>query len=281
MLKAPNGLILVTGPTGSGKTTSLYGMLDRLNNGKRNILTVEDPVEYQLKGITQVQVNAGIGYTFERVLRAFLRQDPNVILVGEIRDAETAAIALKASVTGHTVLSTLHTNDAASTVCRLMSMGLPPYLVSAACRLIIGQRLLRKLCTQCRAPGVLTPEEAVHLRDEERLTLSRVWRPRGCSACHNVGYSGRTPIFEVMPAYSHEARKAIAADASPEDSKAVATKAGTLPMRRDAPTLAPPGVIETSESVSTGARRSASLSSRTIPARRTGTPSRRASASSV
>ena len=149
-MKASAGLVLVTGPTGSGKTSTLYSMLDALNKPQRNIVTVEDPVEYRLKGVTQVEVRSQVGYTFERVLRHLLRQDPNIILVGEIRDAETAMIALKAAVTGHMVLSTLHTNDASSTLHRLVSMGVPPYLVAAACRLVIAQRLIRRLCPDCK-----------------------------------------------------------------------------------------------------------------------------------
>jgi len=166
VLSSPNGLILVTGPTGSGKTTTLYTMLDSLNTPQRNIVTVEDPVEYQLAGITQVQVNASIGYTFERVLRSFLRQDPDVMLVGEIRDAETGEIALKAAVTGRIVLSTLHTNDAAAAVHRLIGMGLSAHLVAAATRLVIAQRLVRKLCPACRTPSAPTSEEILAFEGE-------------------------------------------------------------------------------------------------------------------
>lgn len=246
-LKASIGLILVTGPTGSGKTTTLYGMLDTLNTPLRNIVTAEDPVEYELDGVNHVQVHAEIGYTFERILRSFMRQDPNVILVGEIRDAETASIALKAAMTGHMVLSSLHTNDAPATLQRLISMGIPAYLVAAACRLVVAQRLLRLLCPQCKREGALIQAESALLAPEERQPLSKVWRARGCSACHGAGYMGRQAIFEVMPVASNAMRQAIIEQASPEQLRALAAKEGMVSLRQEALGLVAKGLTSPEE----------------------------------
>ena len=247
-LRTSNGLILVTGPTGSGKTTTLYGMIDRLNQPHRNIVTVEDPVEYECEGVTQVQVHSEIGYTFERVLRSLLRQDPNVILVGEIRDAETAAMALKAAVTGHMVLSTLHTNDAPSTLQRLISMGVPSYLVAAACRLVIAQRLLRRLCLYCRKPDHLRADESALLTDKERERLSRVWRAKGCDRCHGIGYSGRQAVLEMM-SVSHPLRQAIIEQASPEALRAIASGEGMRSLRQEALDLVAAGATSPEEAL--------------------------------
>jgi type II secretory ATPase GspE/PulE/Tfp pilus assembly ATPase PilB-like protein len=249
VLRSPNGLILLTGPTGSGKTTTLYTMLESLNNGKRNITTVEDPVEYQLNGITQVQVNPAIGYTFERVLRSFLRQDPDVMLVGEIRDLETAEIALKAAATGHLVFTTLHTNNAASAVQRLLSMGLPSYLVAAATRLVIAQRLVRVLCPKCKAPGALTEDEACMLRPEEVAALQRVWRPVGCAACQGVGHMGRRVVMEALPVLTTKARMAISKGATPDEIEALGVEDGMSPMRRQALQLVADGIISAEEAL--------------------------------
>ncbi len=246
-LQRPTGLILTTGPTGSGKTTTLYTMLDMLNNPQRNIVTVEDPVEYQLPGITQVQVNAAVGYTFDRVLRSLLRQDPNVVLIGEIRDAETAEIALKAAVTGHMVLSTLHTNDAPSAVYRLLSMGLPAYLVAAACRMVISQRLVRLLCPKCRVAGTLTPEEECQLAPEERPALKTAWRARGCPDCHGIGYSGRKAIGEIMPTMSFRIHEAIVGESNPDQLRALALEEGMIPMRQEALAAAAEGLTSPEE----------------------------------
>ena len=234
VLRASNGLVLTTGPTGSGKTTTLYTMLHALNSPSRNIVTVEDPIEYQLDGITQVQVNPAVGYTFERVLRSFLRQDPDVMLLGEIRDIETAEIALKAAVTGHMVLSTLHTNDAPSAVHRLVSMGLPPYLVAAACRLVIAQRLIRLLCPECRDKGVLTPEERVLIGPEDCQGLDQVWRAPGCPKCRGSGYIGRRAIFEIMSVLSHEMRALITDQASQDQIIGLARSEGMGSLRSGA-----------------------------------------------
>lgn len=249
ILRSPNGLMLATGPTGSGKTTTLYTLLDGLNTSERNIVTVEDPIEYQLPGITQVQVNAGIGYTFERVLRSFLRQDPNVILIGEVRDSETAEIALKAAVTGHLVLSTLHTNDAVGAVHRLLSMGLPAYIVAAAVRLVIAQRLVRTLCPRCRVPSALSPEEACALSPEEVAALSQVWRPKGCAACHGIGYCGRRPVYEILTVASGAMRLAVAKGTSPEELKVLAVGEGMVPMRRKALQYVAEGIISIEEAL--------------------------------
>jgi len=248
ILSSPNGLILVTGPTGSGKTTTLYTMLDSLNTPQRNIVTVEDPVEYQLPGITQVQVNSAIGFTFERVLRSFLRQDPDVMLVGEIRDAETGEIALKAAVTGRIVLSTLHTNDAAAAVHRMIGMGLSPHLVAAATRLIIAQRLVRKLCPACRVPSTPSSEETMAFEGEGAKTPNHVWRARGCPACHGSGYSGRRPVFEILPILSHETRTLVAKGAPPEEIRASA--AGMQTLRRKALQLVADGSTSPEEALS-------------------------------
>jgi len=193
--KSPNGLILVTGPTGSGKSTTLYGVLSILKSPAKNIVTVEDPVEYKLPGINQVHVRAGIGLTFSSVLRTFLRQDPDIIMVGEVRDQETAQICLRAALTGHLVLSTLHTNDALSAITRLVDMGIDPFLVASTLRLVEAQRLIRRLCPDCKEPYTLTSDMA------ERYQIPRnetVYRAKGCPACKGVGYRGRVGIFEVV-----------------------------------------------------------------------------------
>jgi general secretion pathway protein E len=200
ILDRPHGIVLVTGPTGSGKTTTLYAALSRLNTPERKILTVEDPVEYQLEGITQIQVQPAIGLDFAGVLRSLLRHDPDVMMVGEIRDRETAEIAVQAALTGHLVLSTLHTNSAAGSIARLIDMGVPEYLLASTLTGAMGQRLVRTLCPQCREPVEALPEFAREL-GLDRLAKGgpvRLWRPRGCESCHATGYRGRTTISEVL-----------------------------------------------------------------------------------
>ncbi|MDE2664963.1 MAG: type IV-A pilus assembly ATPase PilB [Acidobacteriota bacterium] len=195
----PYGMVLVTGPTGSGKTSTLYSSITRLNRMETNILTAEDPVEFNLTGINQLQVKEQIGLTFATALRAFLRQDPNIVLVGEMRDLETAEIAIKAALTGHLVLSTLHTNDAASTVIRLTNMGVEPFLVASSVHLICAQRLVRRICRQCRQaaqPPVESLIEAGFSPSEAPAVLT--YRGRGCDACNHTGYKGRVGLFEVM-----------------------------------------------------------------------------------
>src|SRR5438046_3636923 len=192
LIKLPDGILLVTGPTGSGKTTSLYACLHYINKPDRKIINVEEPVEYQMTGINQVQVNTEIGMTFPAVLRSILRQAPNIIMIGEIRDLETASIATNASLTGHLVFSTVHTNDAPSGVARLIEIGVPPFLVASSVRAIMAQRLVRRLCQNCREPGQLTETEMRALRIEPGQTHDpQVMRPVGCDACRKTGYKGR------------------------------------------------------------------------------------------
>jgi type IV pilus assembly protein PilB len=199
-ISLPYGMVLVTGPTGSGKTTSLYSALQELNKPTRNISTAEDPVEYNLGGINQVQMHEDIGLNFATTLRAFLRQDPNIIMVGEIRDFETAEIAVKAALTGHLVLSTLHTNDAPSTVSRLLNMGIEPFLVTASVNLILAQRLARKICNDCKEE---VPKEEHALIEmgmkKDDAARARIFRGRGCKLCSNTGYKGRIALYECMP----------------------------------------------------------------------------------
>jgi type IV pilus assembly protein PilB len=199
LLSLPDGILLVTGPTGSGKTTTLYGCLNYINKPDRKIITVEDPVEYQMNGINQVQVNADIGMTFPAALRSMLRQAPNIIMIGEIRDVETANIAINASLTGHLVFSTLHTNDAPGAVARLVDIGVQPFLVSSSVRAIVAQRLVRKLCNNCKQPGELSESEMRALRvDANQLSEATVMKPVGCDKCRFLGYKGRMGIFEIF-----------------------------------------------------------------------------------
>lgn len=198
LLAQPHGMLLVTGPTGSGKTTTLYAALSELNTAERKVMTVEDPVEYQIAGVQQVQVQPAIGLTFARALRSFLRHNPNVVMVGEIRDQETADVAVQVALTGHLVLSTLHTNDAASGVTRLLDMGVEDYLLVSTCNAIMAQRLVRTLCLQCREPYAPSPEMVVRLGlDGDRPAL--LHRAVGCAACGGSGYKGRTTIIEILP----------------------------------------------------------------------------------
>ena len=198
-LKNPNGIILVTGPTGSGKTTTLYTILNILNSMEKKIMTIEDPVEYKLKGINQVQAKPKIGLTFAAGLRSFFRQDPDIMLVGEIRDKETAEIAVQAALTGHLVLSTLHTNDAPSSVIRLIDMGIEPFLISASVIGVLAQRLVRRICPKCKKEMALTPE-AVKILEEYGIDCNKIilYKGEGCSYCQDSGYMGRIAIFELM-----------------------------------------------------------------------------------
>ncbi len=192
----PYGMVLVTGPTGSGKTTTLYSCLSRVNNPDVNIMTAEDPVEYNLDGINQVQVRESVGLTFAAALKAFLRQDPNIVMVGEIRDLETGGIAVKAALTGHLVLSTLHTNDAPATVNRMIDMGIEPFLVASSTNLIMAQRLVRRICTNCKEREDV-PAEA--LADIGLPPDATVMHGKGCDKCAGSGYKGRQGLYEVMP----------------------------------------------------------------------------------
>ena len=227
----PYGMVLVTGPTGSGKTNTLYSAVARLNQVETNIMTAEDPVEFQLAGVNQVQMKEQIGLNFAAALRAFLRQDPNIILVGEIRDFETAEIAVKAALTGHMVLSTLHTNDAPSTISRLMNMGIEPFLVATSVNLICAQRLVRRICTQCKEVLPL-PEQAMldaGFTPEEAKTL-KVYHGKGCQNCTN-GYRGRVGLYEVME-INDEMRELILVGASAMELKKKALEQGMITLRR-------------------------------------------------
>ena len=208
-LKRPYGLIFATGPTGSGKSTTLYAALNKRLSPEVNILTIEDPIEYQLTGINQVQVKPDIGLTFASGLRAFLRQDPDVILVGEVRDLETAEICIRASLTGHLVLSTLHTNDAVTAVTRLIDIGVPPYLVAGSLGLVAAQRLIRLLCKHCKEP--FKPD--ARMRDEYKIQSETLYKPKGCEKCQNIGYWGRMALYEVIP-IDEDIRRLITKDSN-------------------------------------------------------------------
>ncbi|RXI98416.1 type II secretion system protein GspE [Anaerobacillus alkaliphilus] len=197
MIKRPTGIVLITGPTGSGKSSTLYAALNKLNSEEVNIITVEDPVEYQLEGINQIQVNANVGMTFAKGLRAILRQDPDVVMVGEIRDKETAEISIRASLTGHLVLSTLHTNDTISTVTRLVDMGLEPFLVASSVTGIVAQRLVRRICRDCKTEQELTVRET-QIFAKRGIKAEKVYKGKGCPTCNMTGYKGRLAIHEIL-----------------------------------------------------------------------------------
>lgn len=222
ILSKPNGIVLVTGPTGSGKTTTLYGMLNHLNSPKVNILTVEDPVEYQLAGVGQMQVKPKIDLTFASGLRSILRQDPDIIMVGEIRDGETAEIAVQAALTGHLVLSTLHTNDAASGVTRLIDMGIEPFLISSSVNAFLAQRLLRKICPHCRTSYKASASDKKILAASKDFKLHR---GKGCAKCLNIGYMGRSAIYEILP-LDDEIRRLIISRADASEIKKLAVRKG-------------------------------------------------------
>lgn len=196
-IKKPNGIILISGPTGSGKTTTLYATLKLLNDSVRNIVTVEDPIEYTLKGINQVQLKEDIGLTFASALRSFLRQDPDIIMLGEIRDSETAMMAIRASLTGHLVLSTIHTNSAVGTISRLIDMGIPPYLIAETLNISVAQRLVRKLCSHCKQTTAFNSDDFPESY-EIPYAINTLYKPKGCNKCYHTGYSGRRAIYEVL-----------------------------------------------------------------------------------
>jgi type IV pilus assembly protein PilB len=228
----PYGMVLVTGPTGSGKTNTLYSSVARLNTPDTNIMTAEDPVEFQLPGINQVQMKEQIGLNFASALRAFLRQDPNIILVGEIRDFETAEIGVKAALTGHLVLSTLHTNDAPSTISRLMNMGIEPFLVATSVNLICAQRLVRRICSQCKEPLQITPQALIDAGyTKEEADGIQIQHGRGCSTCNNTGYKGRVGLYEVME-INDEMRELILVGASSLELKRKALEHGMITLRK-------------------------------------------------
>ncbi len=232
-IRNPYGMCLVTGPTGSGKTTTLYSALMKVNTEEVNIMTAEDPVEYNLRGVNQVQVRPDIGLTFAAALRAFLRQDPNIILVGEIRDLETAGIAIKAALTGHLVLSTLHTNDAASTITRLIDIGVEPFNVASAVNIVTAQRLVRRICNNCKTEHTIEDEvlEAARI-PEEQLKQLTFYHGEGCEGCDASGYKGRQGLYEVMP-MSHTLRAMIMQGDSADEMKRRAVEEGMLTLRQD------------------------------------------------
>jgi type II secretory ATPase GspE/PulE/Tfp pilus assembly ATPase PilB-like protein len=218
--------MIVTGPTGSGKSTTLYACLNFVKDPTLNITTVEDPVEYRLGGINQVQVKPEIDLTFAACLRSILRQDPDIVLIGEIRDKETVEIAIKASLTGHLVLSTFHTNDAPSAITRLVNMGIEPYLLSSSLNLIIAQRLVRKICDKCKEPTTLSENVLKRLKvDPAKLKNITLYHGRGCGACGNTGYFGRLPIFEFL-VMDHEMRDMVTKGANESQLRAMARQKG-------------------------------------------------------
>jgi type IV pilus assembly protein PilB len=232
-IESPYGIILVTGPTGSGKTTTLYSTLSRLNKPDRQIMTIEDPIEYNIHGINQIQVHEEIGLTFSTALRAFLRQAPNIILVGEIRDSETAEIAIRASLTGHLVFSTIHTNDAPTTINRLVDMGIPPYLVASAMILIQAQRLVRRICPNCKekikVESKLLEEAGI---PERTFPDGIVYKGKGCSTCNQTGYKGRVGLYEVMP-ISPDLRNRILQGGSSDEIAKAAKAENMITLRED------------------------------------------------
>lgn len=232
VLEFPHGIILVTGPTGSGKSTTVYSMLNRLNTVERNIITVEDPVEYQFHMINQVQIQPKAGVTFAGVLRNILRQDPDVIMVGEIRDKETAEIAIRAALTGHLVISTLHTNDSISTIGRLIDMGIEPFLLSSSLLAVVSQRLVRLLCPSCRELTKITEIEAMQLGSPKVTAQSSLYGPKGCQRCLNTGYKGRQPIFEIL-APDLKIRKAITDGKSPDEIRSLLKGSDFTTLRED------------------------------------------------
>ncbi len=232
MIRRPNGIVLVTGPTGSGKTTTLYGALNELNVIEDKLITTEDPVEYEIEGIVQIPIDPNIGNTFAQCLRSILRQDPDKILVGEIRDLETAEIAVQASLTGHMVFSTLHTNDAPSTITRMRDMGVPPFLLTATLEGVLAQRLVRKNCPNCREQTMPNTETLAMLDlTPDDVLDKKFYRGRGCQACNNTGFKGRTGLYELMP-MNDQLRELIQRGASTEQLRDVALQTGMRSLRK-------------------------------------------------
>jgi type IV pilus assembly protein PilB len=249
VIAQPNGIVLVTGPTGSGKTTTLYSALAELNNMEDKLITTEDPVEYDMDGIIQIPIDAEIGVTFAACLRSILRQDPDVILVGEIRDLETAQIAVQASLTGHMVFSTLHTNDAPTSITRLKDMGVPAFLITATVEAILAQRLVRRVCSQCREE--VTPSEELLLdlgKVAEDMAGKKVFRGRGCEVCNNTGYTGRVGLFELM-IMNDKLRDMVMENASIDSMRTVAQSYGMVTLREAGLNFAFEGVTTLDEVV--------------------------------
>jgi type IV pilus assembly protein PilB len=232
LIRKPNGIVIVTGPTGSGKTTTLYSALRELNDISTKLITAEDPVEYDIDGIIQCQINPGIELTFARILRAMLRQDPDTVLIGEIRDKETAEIAVQASLTGHLVFSTLHTNDAPSAIARLLDLGLEPFLITATIEGIIAQRLVRRICAGCKSEYVPNEEQLMELDLRPEDVAGRVfYYGKGCEVCNNTGYKGRQGIYEIMT-LDDEMRDMIVKHASTQVLRVEARKRGMRTLRQ-------------------------------------------------
>ena len=248
VLQLPHGIVLVTGPTGSGKTSTLYTALNEINDAERKIITIEDPVEYQLKGVNQIQVSEKSGLTFARGLRSILRHDPDVVLIGEIRDQETAQIAVQASLTGHLVFSTLHTNDAAGALTRLVDMGVEPYLVASSHEAVLAQRLVRLLCPHCRKVDT-TPESHVYRTKLGISPKAKVYRAVGCRECRNTGYHGRRAIFEWMDS-SSEIRSLILKNGSTDAIRDSARRAGMKTLSEDGRRLVEEGITTIEEVLS-------------------------------
>ncbi|RMD61362.1 type II/IV secretion system protein [Candidatus Parcubacteria bacterium] len=249
-IKRPHGMILANGPTGSGKTTTLYTILKELNTPEVSIITIEDPVEYSIEGTSQIQTNARVGLTFASGLRSILRQDPNIIMVGEIRDQETANIAVNAALTGHLLLSTLHTNDAATTFPRLVDMGVPPFLVASTVNVIMGQRLVRVLCDSCKVEKKLSKEEVASLAEiapyVKDLKTTKFYAPGGCEKCGGVGYQGRTAIREVLEV-DDKIRTLVMSRANAAQIKEAAIKNGMKTMMQDGIEKAAKGITSLAE----------------------------------
>jgi type IV pilus assembly protein PilB len=249
-IERPFGMCLVTGPTGSGKTTTLYSAIAELNKPDTNISTAEDPVEFNLEGINQVNVRKDVGLTFPAALKAFLRQDPDIIMVGEIRDLEVGEIAVEAALTGHLVLSTLHTNDAPATITRLLNMGIEPFLVVAALNVIVAQRLCRKICINCREERKSTPEELISVgfapASAEKI---KIYHGKGCEACNDTGYKGRLAIYEVLM-ITPKVRELILRNGSNDDLKKQAIRDGMKTLRMSALTKVAQGLTTIEEAVS-------------------------------
>lgn len=245
IIHRPYGLVLVTGPTGSGKTTTLYAALNILNSIEKNIVTIEDPVEYQLKVVNQVQVNPKAGVTFANGLRSILRQDPDILMVGEIRDVETATIAIQAALTGHLVFSTLHINDSMGAVARLVDMGIEPFLIASALIVVVAQRLVRKVCSRCKEPYSPTPDllESLGLREQTDVTFVR---GIGCQDCHRTGYAGRTGIYELMTV-DEAMRNLIVTKASSQKMRNQAVKSGFMRLREEGLSVARKGITTLEE----------------------------------
>ena len=250
VIKRPHGIVLATGPTGSGKTTTLYAAVDRIRSGREKILTVEDPVEYELAGVPQVPVNEKVGVTFATALRALLRQDPDVMLIGEIRDQDTAEIATHAALTGHLVLSTLHTNDAASALTRLLDLGVAPYLIGSTVEAVLGQRLVRRICSGC-SEWVTAPAEISRAFEGENDLPAKVSQGAGCEACRGTGYRGRTGVYELL-VVGEEIRDAVMRQASASEIRSLAVGKGMRTLKQEGLALVRAGVTTVEEVFRTG-----------------------------